>query len=218
MKDTQFDPGTEFDRQVQTLLDLGYPVAACLAEDAFAELVAPLRAMAVERAPMDSPSVDRVPFVLVVTNALVPFARSMPLTRLKGQKESGVIDRNYAPGELSRFEPIKELEVPGGLAYLVFDVDRGEETLNLPPDEAMVIITGKGRTPITIDEGIALITQFPESLEKNRCFSLVGSRRGDRRVPALWISRRAPKLGWCWAGTPHTWLGSASCAGRAPSP
>ncbi|MGQ0669203.1 MAG: DUF5701 family protein [Actinomycetota bacterium] len=20
-----------------------------------------------------------------------------------------------------------------------------------------------------------------------------------------------PRLGWCWAGNPHTWLGSASC-------
>jgi hypothetical protein len=37
---------------------------------------------------------------------------------------------------------------------------------------------------------------------------------GDRRVPALWISGGAPKLGWCWAGNPHTWLGSASCATR----
>ena len=34
-------------------------------------------------------------------------------------------------------------------------------------------------------------------------------------VPAIWISNRAPKLGWCWAGNPHTWLGSASCSDRA---
>ena len=36
------------------------------------------------------------------------------------------------------------------------------------------------------------------------------------RVPALWISERAPKLGWCWDGNPHTWLGLAS-AGRRVS-
>jgi NhaA family Na+:H+ antiporter len=45
--------------------------------------------------------------------------------------------------------------------------------------------------------------------------SLLGSRAGDRRVPALWLRRGHPKLGWCWAGNPHTWLGSASCGGRA---
>ena len=39
---------------------------------------------------------------------------------------------------------------------------------------------------------------------------LSGSRRGDRRVPAMWISARAPKLGWCWDGNPHDWLGVAS--------
>jgi len=78
----------------------------------------------------------------------------------------------------------------------------------------MVSILDQRRTPITVDEGIALITHYPESLEKNNCFSLLGSRCGDRRVPALWISKGAPKLGWCWAGNPHTWLGSASCASR----
>ena len=44
------------------------------------------------------------------------------------------------------------------------------------------------------------------------------------RTPALWISngtgrdgrerKGAPKLGWCWWGNRHTWLGIASCQGR----
>ena len=57
---------------------------------------------------------------------------------------------------------------------------------------------------------------MPEVLEKNKCFMLAGSRARarDRRVPALWISERAPKLGWCWDGNPHTWLGTASAGGR----
>jgi hypothetical protein len=46
----------------------------------------------------------------------------------------------------------------------------------------------------------------------------------DARTPALWISngtgrdgpanRNAPKLGWCWAGNRHTWLGFASASER----
>ena len=43
---------------------------------------------------------------------------------------------------------------------------------------------------------------------------LSGSRRGDRRVPAMWISAKAPKLGWCWDGNPHDWLGVASAGSR----
>jgi len=44
--------------------------------------------------------------------------------------------------------------------------------------------------------------------------------RLDARTPAIWISggtgrdgrenRDAPKVGWCWAGNRHTWLGFAS--------
>jgi hypothetical protein len=53
-------------------------------------------------------------------------------------------------------------------------------------------------------------------LKTANAFSLLGSRRGDRRVPALWLSGGRPRLGWCWAGAPHFWLGSASCAERLP--
>jgi hypothetical protein len=85
-------------------------------------------------------------------------------------------------------------------------------------DEALATIERGGRSPLTIDEGIALVTQFPEAVAKNAGFSLAGSRCGDRRVCALWISESRPKLGWCWAGNPHTWLGTASCSGRAGVP
>ncbi|CAM5297405.1 putative protein OS=Streptomyces tendae OX=1932 GN=GUR47_27180 PE=4 SV=1 [Streptomyces tendae] len=78
----------------------------------------------------------------------------------------------------------------------------------------MATVAGRGRTPLTIEEGVAVLTQVPEVLVKNKCFSLGGSRCGDRRVPALWISKRAPKLGWCWEGNPHTWLGMASAGAR----
>ncbi|MGI9156139.1 MAG: DUF5701 family protein [Marmoricola sp.] len=94
------------------------------------------------------------------------------------------------------------------------DVERGEEFCNVRPEQATATVLGRGRSPLTIDEGIALVTQQPQLLEKNTCFMLAGSRRHDRRVPALWISERAPKLGWCWDGNPHTWLGLASAGGR----
>jgi uncharacterized protein DUF5701 len=55
-------------------------------------------------------------------------------------------------------------------------------------------------------------------LRSRNCFSLLGSRAGDKRVPALWVSSRRPRLGWCYQGAPHTWLGTASCAGRLEMP
>ena len=56
--------------------------------------------------------------------------------------------------------------------------------------------------------------QQPEVIARNWGFSMAGSRRGDQRVPAFWVSEGRPKLGWCWDRNPHTWLGTASCKRR----
>jgi len=80
----------------------------------------------------------------------------------------------------------------------------------------MKIIKESHRSPLTIEEGVAIVTHYPEYLMKNNCFSLLASRHpGDKRVPAIWINaQKQANLGWCWDGNPHTWLGSASCRHR----
>ncbi len=218
---TAIDPGkdlaadAEFDRQMQRLLDKGYPAIAGLAPDAFRDVVAPLhQVMLQRRAEFAAPTRARVPFVLVITKRLVPATASMPLTELNGKP--GFVTDGF--DDVDRFTPIESVEIPDGGAYVLFDVDRGAEYLNVRPSEALVSITAAGRTPLTVDEGIAFVTQFPESLEKNNCFSLLASRGSDQRVPALWISKAMPKLGWCWDKNPHTWLGSASAACRLGLP
>ncbi len=83
------------------------------------------------------------------------------------------------------------------------------------PEDALRGIVAAGRSPLTDrDEGIALVLQQPEAIARNWGSSMAGSRRGDQRVPAFWISEDQPKLGWCWDRNPHTWLGTASCAER----
>ncbi|MEU8891644.1 DUF5701 family protein [Streptomyces sp. NPDC048442] len=214
---TAFDAGTEFDRQVQTLVDLGYPGLAGLSESAFRDLAAPLRAPVVARAEhMAEPEEGRVPFVLVVPRAVVSLEDAVPLTTLASPRrtEPGVIERFFAPGELERFVSLEELAVPEKELYAVFDIDRGEEFCGTVPLEAFKVIEGRGRSVLTIEEGLALLTQFPAALAKNKCWSVAGSRIGDPRVPAFWISKNAPKLGWCWEGNPHTWLGVASAGAR----
>ena len=116
--------------------------------------------------------------------------------------------------EMSSFQPVEGIQLPEGIAYLMVDIDTGSETRNVTPNEALAFIAQKNRSPLTLEEGISLVTHFPNILQKNEGFSLLGSRCGDRRVTALWISDKKPKLGWCWAGNPHTWLGSASCLSR----
>ena len=206
------DVDTELDRQRDTLVRLGYPAIAGLSEAELDADIDDLRVAlsAVAGSRVEPPTPGRVPFVLVVPATLAPATATMPLTTLRGR--AGFISRDTT--DIAKFVAIPSVEVPSRRVYALVDVVRGEEYCNVRPKDALVEIEAAGRTPLTYDEGIALLTLFPETLEKNRCYSLAGSRCGDKRVPALWISDRRPKLGWCWDGNPHTWLGSAHTGGR----
>lgn len=202
----------EFDRQVTRLVELGYPAAAGLTASAFAARLQPLRAAAasLEDATADAEH-GHFGFAIVVSDRLVPSAAAIALVRRR-QRE-GFLSMLTAD-ELATFAPIAAVEPPESSAYIMSDVDSGRSSRNATPDDALAQILAAGRSPLTVPEGIALLTQFPEAVATNGGVSLAGSRCGDRRVPALWMSKGAPKLGWCWAGNPHTWLGIGSCGRR----
>jgi Family of unknown function (DUF5701) len=201
----------EFERQLDKLVERGYPRAGGLSAAAFRRRLEPLREVAsgLEDLPPRSEP-EGAPFVVVVNGDLLSAAQAIALVERRDKAGFSVLD----PDDLERFEPIETVELPGGSAYLIVDVDTGQDTRNVTPEDALERIESGGRSPLTVEEGITLITQRPEAVARNAGFSLPGSRCGDRRVTALWISNGRPKLGWCWAGNPHTWLGSASCARR----
>jgi hypothetical protein len=202
----------EFDRQVNNLIQKGYPEAAGLTEESFLKYVEPLKKKTGGlSAPENDLEKGNLPFVIVIKSVLIPIEKMMALIEREG--EAGII--SMSPVEPSSFKSIEEVNIPKSGAYLIIDIDRGKETLNVRPNDALKIIRKINRSPLTIEEGIAILIHHPDFLMKNNCFSLLASRRGDKRVPALWLSGAKPKLGWCWAGNPHTWLGSASCASRA---
>lgn len=207
----------EVDRQARVLLD-ALPRAGGPTPEQVLVAVEALRPLLHERAG-DEPSPSRAPFVLVVASATpedeaAAVEALVPTLRLRGSALAGVLDRNHGPEGLAPYRPIEPVGPPPAAVYALLDVDRGEEFRDVPPQEALPVVLRRGRTPLTLGEGVATVLAHPAMLEKNRCFMLSGSRRGDRRVPALWISQRAPKLGWCWDGNPHSWLGVASAAGR----
>lgn len=196
--------------QIATLVRRDYPSLFSMPEQAFTASLDELS----KHVPSDSRGNDgRRAFVLVINSPLAPVASV--LERAVRAGKSPVV--KLYPKTLGDFTTVPEVELPLGDAYLLLDVDRGAEYLNVTPDAAQVAIAQASRSPLTILEGLALLTHAPELLQPNRCFSLLASRCGDKRVPALWLSEDRPKLGWCWAGNPHTWLGSASCAGRVGS-
>lgn len=196
----------ELDRQLETLIDLGYPALMGTSETELRDAVERLAAHLPTR-PSTVAEDDHIPFLLVPT---APLRETALLMTKDGRAASLMIEDD----ELEQYRPIEGVTVPEAPVYLLTDIDTGTEFTNVTPESALVTITARGRTALTIAEGIALVTQRPDMLRKNRCFSLLASRRGGQRVPAVWISQKAPKLGWCWDRNPHTWLGSASAGAR----
>lgn len=163
--------------------------------------------------------------VLAVHPALAPPSTLAPLLSRQGKQGFVVHDMT----DLDEFRPTPDLVIPDRPLYVVTGIDRGDDMLNWSPEEAAPAIAQRGRTPLTISEGISWLLQEPEVLVPNRCFMCIGSRKPkpqgyDARTPALWISggtghdgparRDAPKVGWCWWRNRHTWLGFASATGR----
>lgn len=206
----------EFDRQLSNLIEKQYHNYAGISEREFINIITPLKEQLQD---VGTPDVDLergyVPFVIVIQRTLVELQFMMKLSRFNNKEG---IEKMF-PHTPHDFNTIEQVHIPSSQAYILIDIDRGKEFLNIPPQDAMKMITEKNRSPLTIEEGIALITHFPEFLIKNNCFSLLASRvMGNQRVPAIWINKdKHANLGWCWNGNPHTWLGSASCKTRIAS-
>ena len=163
------------------------------------------------------------PGLLVVAGAR-PSALA-PLLR-RGDKAGFVVEDMT---DVDDFAPT--VEVPEAAVYLLEDLDRGDHLANWSPEEAAPEFVRTGRTPLLLTEAVQWVLQDPEVLARNACFMAIGSRLRkptgtfDARTPAVWISngtgrdgrerRDAPKVGWCWWGNRHTWLGFASAGARS---
>ncbi len=167
--------------------------------------------------------------ILAVSPALASARQLAPL--LRHDDKPGFVVEDLT--DLEQFLPVGGLAIPDGPLYLLRDVDRGDDMRGWSAHEALPALAGRGRTPLTVTEGISWLLQEPKLLERNHCFMTIGSRKAtgrglDARTPAIWISggtgrdgagrRGAPKVGWCWAGNRHSWLGFASARSRSPLP
>lgn len=209
--------------QAERLIELGVHERAGLSAGDFRGAVAALTA----RHCSDSDASGEGA-LLVIHPDRAPASSLAPLLRRTGRPGFVVVDMT----DVDAFSPIESVALPQTPVYLVADPRRGDELANWSPAEALPAITEAGRSPLTVAEGIGWLLQSPEVLQPNHCFMTIGSRLRrtngslDARIPAIWISggtgrdgsqnRNAPKVGWCWAGNRHTWLGFASAIARVP--
>ncbi|MER8186871.1 DUF5701 family protein [Kitasatospora sp. NPDC094015] len=168
--------------------------------------------------------------LLTVHPGRVPASALAPLLRRDGRPGFVVADM----ADVDLFAPLDPLALPGSPLQLLTGPDRGDRMAGWSPNEALPALVAEARTPLLLTEGIHWLLQQPDVLERNRCFMTIGSRLRrpdgtlDARTPAIWISngtgrdgrerRNAPKVGWCWAGNRHTWLGFTSATGRQGLP
>jgi hypothetical protein len=195
-----------FDNQLATLIAKDYPDIAGRSKSTFRALVERLRDRVADLPPTEGDGV--LPFVVVVGRALVDPVQMVGALEWNGRPGFSDMD----PDDLARFVPIVDL--PSSATYLLSGVETGSEFQGVRPDDALPVILARGRSPLTLEEGLAVVTHYPGILREQTCFEMLGSRCGDKRVTGLWVSAKRPRLGWCWGGNPHTWLGMASCAGR----
>lgn len=200
-----------FDQQVNRLIELDHPTKAGWSARRFRATVDPLRDAALRAEAEADPESGTLPALLVVTGAWVPLETAMADVVWKGRP--GRVE--MPPTTPADYVVIDEVRVPQAAAYLLLDVDTGADLQDVRPEDALIALRERGRTPLTIDEGVALLVQSPSILAERNAYSLLASRQpGSQRVPAIWTSFKAPRLGWCWDRNPHTWLGSASASGR----
>lgn len=209
---TRNSPGDCLDAQTETLAAAGFPRLCGMTDQGFRSRIAALRSRLDD--PVDEPMTGNIPLCIGFRRGLASVAAIMAGVKAKGA--TGVVD--MTPLSPADFEIIDGVRLPEDDLYLLLDVDTGRDFLNVSPEDSLAAIRARGRTPLTLEEGVALTAQRPALLtDKTRynCIQTPGSRRkGDQRVPSIWFSKGAPRLGWCWDRNIHTWLGSASAARR----
>jgi len=102
--------------------------------------------------------------ILVPSRELVPVAELALRVERDGEP---VVLGHLEPEELAGFVPIDAVEIPAGPAHLAVDVDLGAASRNVRPEDALREILAAGRSPLTLDEGVALMLQQPGAIAPN---------------------------------------------------
>ena len=198
----------EAQKQLDRIVALGYPDVADMSAAAFRSLARPLiRALG---------GLRRCRWIWARRSCLVPTRELVSpeslIARTSINRMAGFT--TMPPRDIASFLPQDGFEPPEGPFYLVIEPHTGTCYINREPDVARKLIDSDERLPLTLEEGLAIATQHPEWLLEKNGFNLLGSRSADGRVPSIWMSQNAPRLGAVWPNSRHTWLGNAYCMAR----
>lgn len=133
---------------------LGYPDVADMSAAAFRALARPL-IHALEHTDLGSN------ILLIPTRELV--SPESLIARTSINRMAGFT--TMPPRDIASFLPQDGFEPPEGPFYLVVEPHTGTCYINREPDVARKLIDSDERTPLTLEEGLAIATQHPDWLE-----------------------------------------------------
>ena len=193
----------EFNRQVENLVNKGFPKLAGMDEEKFVAIFEPLKEHLKELSSKEFKE-GRIPFVIVPGEKLLSLEKKIPLMEVDGEK-------GFTTFNLLKFKTAEGVKIPESTAYLIVDVENGKVMLDKSPNEAVRQFKKEGRFPLTAEEGVALILQRPEIL-KDHDMDLSGSYPVASHVAFLWLSGGEPELEGHWADFPRVRSGARHLA------
>ena len=151
-----------FSQQINTIIKRKLHVPTDLSESDFINRhIMPLKQLLVENDKDTKIDKSRIPIVVVVPHTIVPL--SYQLERIR----EGINDIQLEhPIKPEWFENAKGVSTPDK-PYLLVDVETGYGMKNTTPKKCVQSFRDAGRLALTVDEGIALISHFPEVLESH---------------------------------------------------
>lgn len=103
--------------------------------------------------------------------------------------------------------------VPTDKPGLIFGVDDGSLTAGSPRNEAPNLLSKADRLPCTVEEGLALLTQYPEIFQKHS-IDLWGSKCGFGGVPSVYLVKTRPEYSHSVPANMSKRWGAPSCEAR----
>jgi hypothetical protein len=221
-----------FSRQINTIIERKFHAPTGLSESDFINRqIMPLKQLLVKNDKDSKIDESRIPIVVVVPHTIVPL--SYQLERIRESINDIQLEHLI---KAEWFENAKGVSTPDK-PYLLLDVETGYAMKNTTPKKCVQSFRDEGRFALTVDEGIALISHFPEVLESH-WVDLPGSvlihkfvgedvmKRGmlSSLPPAFAKATFVPTLNYLYynylrlyyiyEGTETPYSGSASCANR----
>ena len=221
-----------FAQQINTIIERKFYVPTGLSESDFVNRhIMPLKQLLAKNDKDTKIDESRLPILVVVPHTIVPL--SYQLERTRESINDIQLEHLIKP---EWFENAKGVSTPDK-PYLLLDVETGYAMKNTTPKKCVQSFNDQGRFALTVDEGIALISHFPEVLESH-WIDLPGSvlihkfvgedvmKRGmlSSLPPAFAKATFVPTLNYIYYNylrlyyiyemTETPYSGSASCASR----